>query len=340
MKQKIAAITSLHSNAIFRATILMLTCFVLMSPGKCQNVGIGTETPAYPLHVIGTARASTLWGDYGRFNNYVRIGLVYDNAYKLHVSEGNTLLDGDLKVNNRVGLGGEPNPAFKLYSYGSGYFSGNLEASSILKGGSLDVNNAGSVGTTFQVGTNLAVGNNINVTNDGIIDGNFRVNGRVGIGGATQSEYKLIVNNGNSYFQGNIISSGNITSTENITAAGTLNAAGDLIIKGNGHVRSNGSSNLRIGFDQKTFNSTFGSGEVKDFSASITPFDDGSANVRVSICQFDPDPEPQYAFWPYFSMKIYNVDAVANTCTIRIWNQAAAARTLKGVLYLMCVAKD
>ena len=269
------------------------------------NVGIGTTEAQYKLTVNG--------GTYTSGDSYVA---------------------GDGTFAQSVGIGGFNNTAHKLRVSGSSQFTGMVHMSGSLVGIDANLSSYMAVGTYATIGTNATIGNNLNVGNDGIIDGNFRVNGRVGINGPTQSEFKLIVNDGNSYFQGNIASSGNGS------FIGTVNAAGDLIIKGKGHVRSNGTSNLRIGFDSKGIQATVAAGGVIDLVANITSFDGGNQDIRVSIAQFDPDPAPQYVNWTYFDMKIYDVDAANDQCRIRIWNRAAVQLTLKGTLYLTTVAKD
>ena len=302
---------------------------------QSQNVGIGINNPQFPLEVNGITWSSTLWGHNGRFNHYLRIGTNYDQGYKLFVDNGDTWLGGKVRATGVVQLDGMVGINSVPIAGRNLYVNGAFEATSWIWGSALSIANSGSFGNSLSVVSNATVGANLNVGNDGIVEGNFRVNGRVGINGATNSNYGLIVNNANSYFQGNT------TTTGNSTVSGTVNASGNLTIKGNGHVRSNGGSNLRIGFDSRSFNNTIAAGDVVDFTTSITSFSNGNNDVRVFISQYNPDPDPQYStWWPYFSMKIYDVDPSNNTCRIRVWNQAASARTLKGTVYLTTIAKD
>lgn len=292
------------------------------------NVGIGTSDPVYNLHIIGSAYASSFFrAPYGYFSSRVGINGFGNESYRLHVNEGDSYFGGKGTFEGAIGVGAANLTGHKLYVSGTSQFTSTVNIGGILNGTSAGFTNNIVVGTTASIGTNLTVGN------DGIIEGNFRVNGRVGINGPTQSEYKLIVNGGNSYFQGNIVSSGNGT------VMGTMNAAGDLIIKGKGHVRSNGSSNLRIGFDSRAMNVTIAGGGVVDVIANITDFAGGASDIRVSIAQFDPDPAPQYVYWTYFDMKIYDVDPETDQCRIRIWNRAASQYTLKGTLYLTSIVR-
>lgn len=300
------------------------------------NIGIGTTDPVYNLHIIGSGYASTFFrAPYGYFSSRVGINGFGNENFRLHVNEGDSYFGGKGTFEGAVGVGGTNNTGHKFYVSGTSQFTSTVNINGILNGFSAGFSNNIVVGTTAAIGTNATIGNNLNVGNDGIIDGNFRVNGRVGINGPTQSEFKLIVNGGNSYFQGNIASSGNGS------FIGTVNAAGDLIIKGKGHVRSNGSSNLRIGFDSKAIQITLAAGAAADVIANITDFEGGNPDIRVSIAQFDPDPSPPYiTYWTYFDMKVYDVDAATDQCRIRIWNRAASQQTLKGTLYLTTVAKD
>ena len=310
-----------------KLTVLLLLISASFS-SKAQNVGIGTDIPAFPLHVIGTTWSTTLWGNNGRFNTYLRVGSSYDANYKFYVDNGDSWLGGDLSVSGTshltgsVGIGTTPVNGRKLYVQGAMESNGYLFAT----GASI----SGPVGLTeaISVGTNANIANNLNVGNDGIVSGNFRVNGRVGINGATNGNYGLIVNNANSYFQGNA------------TVTGNMNVSGNLTVKGKGHVRSQGSSNLLVGFASRAFNDFFVANGKKEFTISLDDFDGGNGDVLGMIAQFDPDPAPAYANWRYFNFILYDVDAAANTCRVHVYNYSGVNTTLKGTLYLTSISKE
>jgi hypothetical protein len=229
--------------------------------------------------------------------------------------EGDGIIDNNFRINGRIGINGATNGSFGLMVNNSNsYFEGNITTTG-----------TASIGGTVQATGNVNVGSNLNVTNDGIINNNFRVNGRVGINGPTNGSFGLIVNNSNSYFQGNI------------TATGTVNAAGDLTIKGNGHVRSNGPSNLRVSFIARTVDQHINNGA----SAAVlvnTGFTGGNNDVRVMVSQVMSDPGASVQ-WQRVNIM---VSSVANDGTCNLWlnNHSGANGIVKGTVYLTVIGKD
>jgi hypothetical protein len=174
---------------------------------------------------------------------------------------------------------------------------------------------------------NLTVGNTITVNNDGIIENNFRVNGRVGINGPTNGSYGLMVNNSNSYFQGNV------------TATGTINAAGNLTVKGNGHVRSNGPSNLRVGFISRNVDMHINNGSNASVVLDLSDFEGGNNDIRVFVSQIASDPGGT-VLWAEVNVMVSSINSVNNTCLLWLYNNSGVNGILKGTIYLTVIAKD
>ena len=338
-------------------TIVMLGTFFQML--FAQNVGIGLGNPIYPLHVAGTIKTNEnlIASGTGWIAGKVTIGEVVPNdEYKLRVIGGKTWTS----ILTAGGAGWEGK---MLSVHGDAKFSGGLEMNGTLSGvttaqaQNLQLSNDGIVEGNFRVngriGANGATNSNyglivnssnsyfqgnttttgnalvqgsLNVTGDGIIESNFRVNGRIGINGATNANYGLIVNNSNSYFQGNV------------TATGTVSAPGNLIIKGNGHVRSNGPSNLRVGFNSKYVNLSINNGASVSVLANITTFTGGNDDVRVFVSQVvnDNGSVP----WSEVKVTVMGVNSTDNTCLLWLHNTSGANGILKGTIYLTTIAKD
>jgi hypothetical protein len=292
------------------------------------NVGIGVQNAIYNFQVNGTAYVSTLRATtLGFFDNHVRIGPGDDANYRLFVSQGNGYIDGNLNVKTSLGIGGI-NDTYKLYVNGNSRFGGSV----YVEDGAI-INGTAAFASNVNVTGSETIGSSLNVGNDGIINGNFRVDGRAGIGGATNANYKLIVNGGNSYFEGNTTNSGNATIN------GTVNAVGNLVIKGNGHVRSNGSSNLRVGFDQVSYDLVVNANSYVDVTANITSFDNGNSDIRVYPCQVTTSINASANAY-VLRFQTMGVNATDDTCKVRIINPTGAAIVAIGTLYLMSVAKD
>jgi hypothetical protein len=280
------------------------------------NVGIGTLSPLYPLHVVGDIYASSdirAIGT-GRFDGSLSIGGAGFAGMKFSVHSGDS------------------------YFQGNGSFTGNANI-----GGALTANSL-SIASTATLQQNLNVGNNLTVSNDGIINGNFRVDGRIGINGYTNANYGLIVNNANTYLQGsatitgNAAINGNTTVSGNTTVAGSTNLQGAVTIQGKGSVRSDGTSSLRIGFSSYYTNMVYDGKAEKAITVDIANFE-GAGNVRVAIAQFEPG-DGYEGDVRDFDWWVYDVDPVTDTCKIRLVNESAFIRVLKGTFYLMAVAKD
>lgn len=314
-----------YNKKVLPATIMLC---LLQKSLIAQNVGIGTNAPQAPLHVVGTILSTHVHANQtGRFDQRISINAEPNNSYRLYLNSGHTFLGGNLivendgiiennfRINGRIGINGATNGSYGLYVNNSNsYFQGNIIATGT-------ANITGSVTTSG----NLNAGNNLNVTNDGIIENNFRVNGRIGINGGTNGNYGLIVNNSNSYFQGNV------------TTTGTLSAAGNLIIKGNGHVRSNGPSNLRVSYISRSVDLHINNGG----NASVlinTGFTGGDGDIRVMVAQIKSDIG---ASVPWQEVTV-TVSSVSNdgTCLLWLYNHSGANGIVKGIVYLTVIGKD
>jgi hypothetical protein len=270
-----------------------------MNISSAGNVGIGgLNNGGSRLHVVGT---TSMTGSAEVGGNVV--------------VEGDGIINSNFRVNGRIGVNGATNSNYGLIVNNSNsYFQGNITTTG-----------TASIGGSLQVTGNANVGNNLSVVNDGIIENNFRVNGRIGINGPTNGSYGLMVNNSNSYFQGNV------------TATGTVNAAGDLTIKGNGHVRSNGPSNLKVSFISKSVDESINNGA----SASVlvnTGFTGGNGDVRVMVSQIMGDVGASVQ-WQRVNVM---VSSVSNDGTCLLWlnNHSGANGIVKGTVYLTVIGKE
>lgn len=184
-----------------RRKILMLPCFIMVLlvtvNTNAQNIGIGTNTPLAKLHVAGgnlLIDQNLQVNGNGLFLQKFTVGAVLgESDHKLRVMGGKTWT-------STLTAGGEGFPGKMFSVYGDAKISDNL--------------NTGS----------------LNVTQDGVVNGNFRVDGRIGINGATNASYGLIVNNADSYLQGDAIVDGNARVNGRIGINGATNAAYGLIV--------------------------------------------------------------------------------------------------------------
>jgi hypothetical protein len=239
-------ITSIET---LRRIILMLYCFVMVSlitvTTKAQNVGIGTVTPLAKLHVSGgnvLVDQSLQVNGNGLFLQKFTVGVVIgESDHKLRVMGGKTWT-------STLTAGGEGFPGKMFSVYGNAQISQNL--------------NTGS----------------LNVIQDGVVNGNFRVDGRIGINGPTNASYGLIVNNADSYLQGDAIVEGNarvngrigingptnsnyglMVNNANTYLQGSLTVSQDAIVNGNarvdGRIGINGATNGNYGLIVNNANS-------------------------------------------------------------------------------------
>jgi predicted acyltransferase (DUF342 family) len=240
---------TISKNETRHQKIFMLFFFVLVLlftvTAKAQNMGIGTASP----------------------------------LSKLHVGGGNVLVDQNVQVNGNglflqkftVGLVvGESDHKFRVTS-------GKTWTSTLTAGGEGFAGKMFSVYGDAQISQNLNTGS-LNVTQDGIINGNFRVDGRIGINGPTNASYGLMVNNANSYFQGDAIIDGNarvngrigingatnlnyglMVNNANSYMQGNLTVSEDAVVNGNarvdGRIGINGATNSNYGLIVNNANS-------------------------------------------------------------------------------------
>ena len=291
------------------------------------SVGINMISPLSPLHVAGTIRSTTdIWAaGLGRFDGRLAIGGAGLPEYKLY-NNGSSYFGGNVNITGTTALSGALNVA-GLSTLEGLRLNGNMAINGPVSGGyAIFVHNLPSYFNGPITATGSATFNSsVNVGGDGIIENNFRVNGRVGINGATNANYGLIVNNANSYFDGNA------------TVQGSTNLQGSVTIQGKGHVRSNGVSSLRIGFTSTPVFGLWDAHQERIFYVYLPDFDGTPDNIRVNISQFEPAAGSDNSDFKWY---VYDVDSASDTAKIRVINQANGIRGLEGTFYLMIVVKD
>lgn len=226
------------------------------------------------MFCIGTA---LLIGGSAKAQN-LGIGVAVPLA-KLHVGGGNVLVDQNLQVNGNglflqkftvgVDLSGSDH---KLRVVG-----GKTWTSTLTAGGEGFPGKMFSVYGDAQISENLNTGS-LNVVQDGIVNGNFRVDGRIGINGPTNAAYGLMVNNADSYLQGDAIVDGNarvngrmgvngptnanyglMVNNANTYLQGSLTVSQDAVVNGNarvdGRIGINGPTNANYGLMVNNANS-------------------------------------------------------------------------------------
>lgn len=300
--------------------------FIRLSINQNGNIGIGTQNPAYKLHVWGDTYTDGL----ATITGVLRIGdPPFINSYKLHVN-GNSNFNGTGTFTSALTV------------------EGNITSNNFIFG--YDIRSYG----TLRADTRLAVGGVIDDTyrlrvydGDARIGGEFHATGNSAIGGLPDANFRLRVYDGNSRFGGNVQVTGNLdagTMDVNTIAAGSMNAtnlsvSNSLTIDGKGSVRSNGPSSLRLGFDQKVVDIYLTNNNTVLLNANITDFSGSSDNVRVMISQISPD-QTGTVFWPEVIVSVVGVDAAANTCIIALTNKSGNSGWLRGTIYLTSIAKD
>jgi len=181
------------------------------------------------------------------------------------------------------------------------------------------------------MGGTLDVSGTLNLAGDGIVNNNFRVDGRVGINGPTNASYGLIVNNSNSRFGGNVEVTGQVN-----TASMSVDA---LSIAGKGSVRSDGLSPLRMGFASKFVDVVTPGEATVEYTVNITDFVGDNDDIRVMVSQFAPAAGGGILAFERCIISVTEVNATHDTCKIKIHNTVGQL-TVKGTIYLMCVAKN
>ncbi|MDA9950179.1 hypothetical protein N9D12_00665 [Candidatus Pelagibacter sp.] len=194
--------------------------------GSSGNVGIGTTSPSWKLHVNSTTRAAILGnGTPWKSDGVAFIGSYYGTHTPLLVDHHNASTNSSNFAEFR---NGDDDIAIKLKADGSADFAGDLAVSS------------GNIkGSSFTIGTDTAYTNDLNITNSGKI--------RIG-----NTEFFAKSSNDLSIYSGKL----NVTSTGNV-GIGTTSPTRPLEIYKTGteaplQVRSNLTTYTGIGFRESS----------------------------------------------------------------------------------------
>jgi hypothetical protein len=358
--------------------LILFVVLINIMNANSQNVGVGLSNPLKKLSVNGSVMidqnnlntgtldsAALVFGSAGssgisslksgadahdlRFwangqtkmlmsaNGNLTIGSGSSPLYRLWVRngdshfEGNMYSIGSIRTDTRIGIGGPAHNSYKLRVYdGPSYLEG-------------DVNTTGNTALGGEVDGSYR----LRVRNgDTRLDGSLHANVRAGIGGAPNNNYRLYVHNGESYFGGAV----NINGQLDVTTVDAFNLVGtnaivtsaevsNLTIDGKGSVRSNGTSNLRIGFDQKTVNSVIAAHGGITVTANITDFAGDNDDIRIMISQIIQNPG-NTLFSDNLKVEVISVNAVNDTCDLRISNLSDVNATASITIYITSIAKN
>jgi hypothetical protein len=178
-------------------TLSLLTLFVcIVTLVFAQNIGVGTNAPQEKLHVAGNMRVNN---DFIAYYN----GVLYDS----------------LVVGN---LAGAANARVRVVG-------GKTQTDVLTAGGEGFLNKMFSVYGNAQISGNTLI-SSLNTTGSGTVAGNARIDGRIGINGATSPSYGLLVNNANSYFQGDALVTGNKRINGRVGINGATHGSYGLIV--------------------------------------------------------------------------------------------------------------
>ena len=177
---------------LFLSGLMVYSAVILYA----QNVGISKINPLEKLHVGGSMRVDN---DLIAYQN----GVVYDSLVVGYLA-------GAAQARVRV-------------------IGGKTRTETLTAGGEGFLNKMFSVYGDAQVTDNTLL-SSLNVTGSGTVTGNARIDGRIGINGATNASYGLMVNNANSYFQGDAIITGNKRINGRLGVNGATNASYGLIV--------------------------------------------------------------------------------------------------------------
>jgi hypothetical protein len=232
-KEAMATITMSVYKTILRKILTLLsmnTALLITVNTTAQNIGIGVASPLAKLHVGGgnvLVDQNLQVNGTGLFLQKLTVGfLPVESDHKLRIVGGKTWT-------STLTAGGEGFPGKMFSVYGDAQISQNLHT------GSLNVAQDGTVNGNFRVDgrigingpTNASYGLIVNnadsyLQGDAIVDGNARVNGRVGINGPTNSNFGLMVNNANTYLQGNLTVSADAVVNGNARVDGRIGING------------------------------------------------------------------------------------------------------------------
>lgn len=257
--------------------ICMSTALLVAGNSNAQNVGIGVASPLSKLHVGGNVLVdqNLQVNGNGLFLQKFTVGIVLgESDHKLRIAGGRTWT-------STLTAGGEGFSGKMFSVYGDARISENLNT------GSLNVTQDGVVNGNFRIDgrigingpTNASYGLFVNNANsylqgDATVDGNARVNGRIGINGPTNSNYGLMVNNANTYLQGD------------------LTVSQDAVVNGNarvdGRIGINGATNANYGLMVNNANSYMQGNAT--ISGNLTVGGSLSVNGKGMVTSNGPSP--------------------------------------------------
>jgi hypothetical protein len=250
-----------------------------------QNVGVGVQKPNERLEVAGKMliEENLIAYQNGVINDSLLVGnLIGETNAKLRVIGGFTRTD-------TLTAGGEGFPGKMFSAYGDARVSGNTLLSSLNVTGQGTINENARIDGRIGINgaTHPSYGLMVNTSNsffqgDITVTENNRINGRVGINGATNASYGLVVNNAASYLQGSV---------------GVLN---DAVVHGNarinGRIGINGFTNNNYGLMVNNAHSFFqgnltvtGNLNVQgspDFNGPGSVVSNGSSSIRIGFIHY------------------------------------------------------